>query len=160
MQKKTFSQKAAQIFEIAGCLFLIPAIISLFFPILLFFGGLIALRPEISILALIPILIFGIGLVLFIGYVKHWRGTLGERKILPLWSATFLFNFWPMIILAVLFYSDARQRSESLNFFSVLLIFWWMTACCLSLTAVYDELKLRDGFFRSRLETDAVRRSY
>ena len=127
MYKKHLSEKIARVFEIVGYILLIPTIPLVVFSALFIFP------------LLISIPVFGIGLTLFAGYVKHSRGNLDESKIVILWIATFLFNFLPLLFLATRYYSNAKDSFENVGFFSILLIFWWISACCLSLTAFYDE---------------------
>ena len=126
MQKKSLSEKIARVFEVVGYFLLIPAV-----PIVI-----------VSAIFIFPLLVsvpvFGIGLLLFAGYIKHSRGTLSEGKIIALWISTFLFNFLPLLFLAAQYYKSDKI-AESLNFFSGLLILWWIIASCLSLTAFYDE---------------------
>ncbi len=135
MWKKSLSEKIARVFEIVGYILLVPA----------------ALAVLVSAMVIFPLIIsvplFGIGLSLFVGYAKHSRGNLNESRILPLWIATFLFNFLPLLIPAYQHYSNTDERFESVGLFSGLLIFWWIIACCLSLTAIYDESKFGDRIF-------------
>ncbi len=126
MWKKSLSEKIARVFEIVGYLQLIPAI------------PLVVLSAIFIFPLLISVPVFGIGLMLFVGYVKHSHATLSEGKILPLWTATFIFNFLPLLYLAFQYYSS-NEISDGLGFFIALMIFWWIMACCLSLTAIYDE---------------------
>ena len=127
MYKKHLSEKIARVFEIVGYIQMIPAI----------------LLVIVSAIFILPLLIsvplFTIGLVLFIGYIKHSRGNLDESKVEILWVATFLFNFLPLLYMASQFYSYGTNAFASINIFSGPLIFWWIIACCLSLTAFYDE---------------------
>lgn len=127
MYKKHLSQKIARAFEIVGYIQLIPAIL------------LVLLSALIIFPLLISIPIFGTGLTLFIGYIKHSRGTLDKSKVMPLWIATFLFNFLPLFLPAMKYYNGEISKHESLSLFAVLSISWWIIACCLSLTALYDE---------------------
>ena len=127
MYKKHLSGKIARVFEIVGYFLLIPAIL------------LLVLSAIIMVTLLISVPLFSIGLTLFAGYVKHSRGNLSEGKILPLWIASFLFNFLPLAFLMNQYYSDANKILENLNIFTGVLSFWWIIACCLSLTAFYDE---------------------
>ena len=128
MYKKHLSEKIARVFEIVGYIQLIPAIL------------LIILSAIFIIPLLISVPIFIIGLTLFIGYIKHSRRNLDESKVVVLWIATFLFNFLPLLFAASQFYSKGNEISTNLGIYSVTLIFWWIIACCLSLTAFYDEI--------------------
>lgn len=139
MWEKSLSNKIARVFEVVGYVLLIPAILLTAISILFI----------IFSLFIIPLLIavpsFGIGLILFAGYIKHSRGNLDKNNILPLWSATFLFNFIPLVILIILYDFGYSKTLKDLNFFYIVLILWWIIACCLSLTAVYDEFKFGNG---------------
>lgn len=127
MWKKSLSEKIARVFEIVGYILLIPTIPVVFISAVFIFPLLIS----------VPLLT--IGLTLFAGYIKHSRGNLDESKVVILWVATFIFNSLPLLFLATRYYSNAGNLLESLGLFSILLIFWWIMACCLSLTAFYDE---------------------
>lgn len=135
MWKKSLSEKIARVFEVVGYILLLPA----------------SLAVLVSAMFIFPLIIsvplFGIGLTLLVGYAKHSRGNLDEGKILPLWIATFLFNFLPLLVPAYQYYSNADGRFESVGLFSGLLIFWWIIACCLSLTAIYEEFKFGNRIF-------------
>ena len=127
MYRKHLSEKIARVFEIVGYFLLIPAI-----PI-------VVLSAVFIFPLVISVPVFGIGLTLFAGYIKHSRGNPDESKVGILWIATFLFNFLPLLYSAAQYYSDADKMLESLGFIYILLISWWIIACCLSLTAFYDE---------------------
>lgn len=127
MYKKHLSQKIARVFEIVGYFQLIPAIL------------LVILSALIIFPLLISIPIFGIGLTLFIGYIRHSRGNLSKGKILPLWFATFSFNFIPLLYAAIKYFKNEPVTLGGAVFVYGLLIFWWIIACTLSLTAIYDE---------------------
>lgn len=127
MYKKRLSEKIARVFEIAGYILLIPTI------------PMVVVSAIFIFPLLISVPLFTIGLVLLIGYAKHSRGKLDESKVVILWIATFLFNVLPLLYTANQFYSYPNIMLESLNFVSVPVMFWWITACCLSLTAFYDD---------------------
>ena len=149
MFKKTFSQKAARIFEIVSYILLVPAVLSLIFPFFIALAGLSDLHSGVFLFALLPFLIFGIGIVLLCGYIKHSRGTLGEEKIIPLWGATLFFNGLPLL---PVFYQIAtttpelnklslEEISNPVTLFGFLLILWWIIAAALSITAISDEFR-------------------
>lgn len=135
MTKKTFSQKAALIFEVVGYALLIPATLSilltLIFPFLIF----------------IPLFFTAIGVVLLVGYYKHSRGLLGKGKIIPLWLATLLFNGLPLLpVLKFVLTFDSGRRStfeDGAGRLYFVLAFWWIIAVALSAASVWDELKIR-----------------
>lgn len=128
MYKKHLSEKIARVFEIVGYFQLIPAILLVILSALLVFP------------LLISIPVFGIGLTLFVGYIKHSRGNLSKGKISPLWFATFLFNFIPLLFSAIKYFNNESVTIGNAVFVYGLLIFWWVIACCLSFTAFYDEI--------------------
>ncbi|MEO6588294.1 MAG: hypothetical protein ABIP06_03105 [Pyrinomonadaceae bacterium] len=148
MWKKSLSEKIAQVFKIVGCLFLILVLPSLIVPVIYFFGGFVSLQMMACLIALILISVFGIGFILFVGYAKHASGILEENKILPLWIGTFLYNILPLILVIYQLITNVNKtyRSEVFGVVYVLLSFWWIAAVCLSLTAIYDELKYNDYF--------------
>lgn len=127
MYKKHLSEKIARVFEIAGYVLIIPGIL----------GVIVSAILIIPLLISVPI--FTIGLVLFIGYIKHSRGNLDESKVSILWVATFIFNLLPLLYMVSQFFSYGSMALASINVFSVPLILWWIIACCLSFTAFYDE---------------------
>ena len=103
MLEKTFSQKAARVFEIVAYLLIVPAIAYLILSFFYVLIGLIAIYKDyqpFQILALLisltPLLVFSIGIILLVGYFKHSRGTLGENKIIPLWLGTFFYTLPPL----------------------------------------------------------------
>lgn len=149
MWKKSLSEKIAKVFEVVNYIFIVPAILILFILLLIFLCGLFSLQWLSCIYALIFFFIIGIGVILFVGYIKHSRGTLDESKILPLWMVTFLYNVLPLMFIGFRFYGDYQNKIslEDFNVFPLLLVFWWLAAVCLSLTAIYDELKYGDGFY-------------
>ena len=134
MWKKSLSEKIARVFEIVGYVLLIPAI------------PLVVLSAVFIFPLLISLPAFGIGLTLLVGYVKHSRGTLDEGKILPLWMVPFLYNVLPLMFIGFRFYGAHQNKIglDDFNIFSLLLVFWLIAAVCLSLTAIYDEIKFGD----------------
>jgi hypothetical protein len=105
MLEKTFSQKAARVFEIAGYLLLIPATLWLLVSFMLVLMAISSFRLEniqfqilILIGTLTPSFIYILGVLLLTGYFKHSRGTFGENKITPLWIGTLLYNLLPLLI--------------------------------------------------------------
>jgi len=142
MYKKHLSEKIAQVFVVVGILLFIPAIPAMIPALMIMLIGLFSAQIEILGFGLIPALIFGIGLTLFIGYSRHSSGTLDAGKILPLWFGTLVYNGLPLFItlLLLIVRDDYREGgAENFGFFSFLVLFWWIIATCLSLTAIYDE---------------------
>ena len=136
MFRKSFSQKVARVFEVVGYLLLVPAILGLFYSLILVFLGLIVF------------LIFCLGIILLIGYFKHSRGTLSEEKVLPLWFGTFFYNALPLLLT---FYQILISTNDYQNFnfqewlspfglFCIFLVLWWAVAVALSIGAIYSEL--------------------
>jgi hypothetical protein len=149
MFRKTFSQKVAIIFEVVGYLLLVPAILSLIYPLLFVVGSLFSLQIPYLVISLIPFLIFGLGIVLLAGYVKHSRGTLDEEKIIPLWVGTLFYNVLPLL---PVFYQILMKSDELDNFsyqqllspfalFCIFLVLWWIAAVLLSIGAIFSELR-------------------
>ena len=136
MYRKSFSQKAAGVFEIVGYLLLIPSFLGLFYS--LFF---IVLFPF-------TILAFSLGTILLIDYSKHSRGTLDEEKIIPLWYKTLIFNMLPLLPVIYLVivkssdfdYLNCQRDVSFFTLFFMFLVLWWIIAVSLSITAIYTEL--------------------
>lgn len=152
MYKKQLSEKIAEVFFIAGIIFLVPAIPSILPILYLLLVGLFSMNIQIFGFGLVWALIFGFGLTLFIGYSKHCSGTLKEGKILPLWFATLIYNGLPLLLtlLLLIFRSDYRQTAAEIfgltpklivSLYPALVLCWWITATCLALTAIYDEFE-------------------
>ena len=141
MWKKSLSEKIARVFEIVNYLFIIPAVLLLGLSLIIFLIGLFTLNLVTSLYCLVSILVFGLGITLFVGYVKHSRGNMVESKIIPLWMGTFLYNVLPLMYVCFKFFADYREKIVlgDLGEFTMFLILWWIMACCLSLTAIYDE---------------------
>ena len=143
MFRKTFSQKVARIFEIVGYVMLIPALISLIYPLLMLLGSLAELRFDLFLYCSIPFILFGIGTTLLVGYIKHSRGTLDEGKIIPLWGGTFFFNCLfavPTFYFSLSWLTNVKniQTEQFLNPFALVylfIIFWWFCAVFLSVVA-------------------------
>lgn len=144
MYKKHLSEKIATVFVFVGILLLLPAIPAMIPAVLIMLLGIFTAQIEVFGLGLIPVLIFGIGIIMFVGYSRHSSGTLDEAKILPLWFGTLVYNGLPLFItLLVLIVRDEyrEKAAENFGFFSCLTLCWWITAACLSLTAIYDEFE-------------------
>ena len=148
MFRKTFSQKVARVFEVVGYLLLVPAILSLIYPLLFVVGSLFSLQIPYLVISLIPFLIFGLGIALLAGYVKHSRGTLDEEKIIPLWVGTLFYNVLPLlpVIYQILMKSDGlynfsyQQLLSPFALFCIFLVLWWIAAVSLSIGAIFSEL--------------------
>ena len=148
MFRKTFSQKAARVFEVAGYLLLVPAILSLIYPFIMVIASLVSLQIQIFVMSLIPFFIFGLGSILLGGYIKHSRGTLDEDKIIPLWGGTLVYNVLPLL---PVFYQIFMKSDEFHNYsfqqllspyalFCIFLALWWIVAVSLSIGAIFSEL--------------------
>lgn len=149
MFRKTFSQKAARVFEVVGYLLLVPAILSLIFPFMMAIASLASLQIHLFVMILIPFFIFGLGIILLGGYFKHSRGTLDEDKIIPLWGGTLVYNVLPLL---PVFYQIFMKSDEFHHFryqqlfspfalFYIFLILWWIVAVSLSIGAIFSELR-------------------
>lgn len=149
MFRKTFSQKAARVFEVAGYLLLVPAILSLIFPFMMVIASLASLQIQIFVMCLIPFFIFGLGIILLDGYIKHSRGTLDEEKIILLWGGTILYNVLPLLpVFYQIFmksdefhYFNYQQLLSPYALFCIFLVLWWIVAVSLSIGAIFSELR-------------------
>lgn len=147
MYKKQLSEKIAQVFVIADVLFLGPGVLGMIPAVLIMLFGILSGQVAFFLFALIPVLIFGTGMVLFVGYLRHANGNLGEDKILPLWFGTLIYNGLPLFVtwLLLIVREDYKalliEKSGIQNFGVILIaiICWLILATCLSLTALYDE---------------------
>lgn len=142
MFRKTFSQKAARVFEIVDYVLLVPSAVGLLFGLVMLFN-ITSFFYGLAICA-----VFTIGTLLLIGYFKHSRGTLDEEKIFPLWGGTLVYNVLPLL---PVFYRVFIKSDEFHNFsyqqllspfalFCIFLVFWWIVAVSLSIGAIYSEL--------------------
>lgn len=156
MLEKTFSQKAARVFEIIGYLLIVPATLLWLLSFLLVLGMLNSLRLENFhhqtfdnlLPLLIPSIIYSLGILLLVGYFKHSRGTLSENKIIPLWIGTLFYNLPPL--LAVIYQIiimpnnyhniDFQELLSPYVLLSLSLVVWWVIAIVLSIGAIYNEL--------------------
>lgn len=144
----TASEKIARVFEIAGYVWLVPSMISLFYPLMMLLGSLLALSVPGFLYSIIPFLIFSAGFFLLIKYQRHSRGLLAENRIIPLWAGTMLFNLLLLAPAAYGFLVTLHTAKRPLNegqtvifFVWGLLIFWQSAAVLLSITAIMSELK-------------------
>ena len=155
MFRKTFSQKAARVFEVIGYLLLVPATSYLIISLILVLGVLISFQREnlfFQILyligTLIPFFIYSLGVLFLTGYFKHSRGTLSGKKIIPLWVGTFFYNALPLSAIIYQLITmpdnyhnfDFQQLLSPYMLLSVSLIVWWAVAASLSIGAIYSEL--------------------
>jgi hypothetical protein len=146
--KKTVSENIARVFEIAGYLWLVPSIVSLFLPLLYSIMFILSGFPEGIFAAAFIVGIFGAGVFLLQRYYLHSRGWLDEKKILPLWYATLAFNL-TFLLPSIYFYYGALSLGYSYGsgdeIVMILLwhlpLFWWTTAVLLSIAAIISELK-------------------
>jgi hypothetical protein len=90
--EKTYSQKVSRVFEIICYLLLIPTFVSLIYPFIMFVSGLTSGQGELALIGLLPFAIVGVGIALLIGYYKHSRGFLEEKKVPALWMTTAIYN--------------------------------------------------------------------
>jgi hypothetical protein len=149
MYNNRLSEKIAQVFVIVDILLLILGSLSMIPPVIFIFLGLFSMQFAVFSIGLIPILIFGIGVTLFVGYLKHSGGNLNENKILLLWFGTLVYNGLPLLItlLSLIVREDYRNLFiekigiEDFGVFSALTLCWWIIATCLSLTAIYNEFE-------------------
>ena len=79
--EKTYSQKIARVFEIADYILLVPAILGILLATLFFSGA-----------TLVVYGIFIAGIILLVGYRRHWRGDLDPENLTKLWSGTAVYN--------------------------------------------------------------------
>lgn len=139
--KKTLSQKIARIFEVIGFILMIPGSIG---TLLILYLCLI--NPLFLAALIVPVS----GFILLIGYFKHSRGTINEKRIFPLWIGTFLYNLMFLLPTAVYFYNQYTAEivsyyapnnpdlsfTLSLGFLTV----WWMSSILLSIIAMRSEI--------------------
>jgi hypothetical protein len=90
--EKTYSQKVARVFEIICYLLLVPTFVSLIYPFMMVIIGLASGRGDLALISLLPFTIVGIGIALLVGYYKHSRGLLDEKKVPALWMTTAIYN--------------------------------------------------------------------
>jgi hypothetical protein len=102
--KKSYSQKVARAFEIICYFLLLPAFISLIYPLFFLIGSLFSTSFGMFLLALMFLCIPAFGVLLFVGYIRHSRGKMNEGKIFPLWLGTILFNAIPLAITSYWFF--------------------------------------------------------
>lgn len=108
MPERTYSQKVARVFEIVDYFMLVPAGI----------GGLVGLA-MIQHRPFYALLLFGFliaGIVLMVGYFKHSRGTLDERRFSALWITSAVYNF--LLLLPVLYFAATLLQKESFRDFN------------------------------------------
>lgn len=139
MSEKTVSQKIARVFEIVDYFLLLPALLGLYF-------GLIMLGEKDSFFMGAGICtIFVIGTVLLVGYFKHSRGTLSAEKSRLLWIGTIVYN--GLFLLPTLFFifsgslsgtSSGKLLTEILFSPYGWIIVWWTIAVGGSIIALGD----------------------
>ena len=111
--QKTYSQRVARGFEILCYVMLVPALLSLIYPLIGVFSGILAGNAPIFFISLIPFLIAAPGFFLLAGYIKHSRGELAEERVPTLWSATAIYNF---LLLLPWLYAASAQFQNARNF--------------------------------------------
>lgn len=140
MSEKTISQKIARVFEIVDYVLLVPALAGLFFGVAMF-SDKSSLPFGLAICA-----VFTIGTLLLVGYFKHSRGRLSEKKTIALWVGTIAFN---ALFLLPALYSAVREMSFRMFFGGGflqnmllspygLMILWWAIAVGGSIVALKD----------------------
>jgi len=143
--EKTYSQKVAECFKIAGYVFLIPTI-----PLVVLANLLLIFVPPISILVDI---LFIVGCVLLSGYRRHAAGDLTREQIKSLWLATAVYNF--ILMLPCLYgasyvlqsgFEDEEGKANAVGYVLFILvlpiIFCYMTAIVVAIKAYFFE---KDG---------------
>ncbi|MBK8148801.1 MAG: hypothetical protein IPK58_11485 [Acidobacteria bacterium] len=135
-----FSQKAARVFEIASFLMLVPASLGLLLAAIIFFISILSGTPALLLFAIVPFALAGLGTLLLIGYHKHALGILDDRKRLPLWAGSFVFNLMPL--LPLFHYMRTTPNAHLYDgggFIFVPVILWWISATIVSVFAfIYD----------------------
>jgi hypothetical protein len=109
VMEKTYSQKISGVFEIVCYGLLIPAVISLIYPVFFIIGGVLEGSAKMSLLDFTPFLIASPGVVLLFGYFKHTRDRLSEKYISALWIGTAVYNF--LLLLPWLFAAASYLQS-------------------------------------------------
>jgi len=135
-----YSQKVARVFEIVDYILLIPAA----------FGVLMAtlMMSESLAFTLIIWTITALGIVLLVGYFKHSRGRLSERKISLLWFGTIFYNSIPLLFTLYFLYiyltdngPDSLYRDNGLLVIFGMFGVWWAIAVFAPAKALYSNYR-------------------
>ena len=154
--RKSFSQKTARVFEIAGYVLTLPAILSLMGAFVTMANGVFSAISPILLTSILLFGIAGVGFALLFGYYKHSRGTLPAKSVPWLWGVTLIFNGLPLVPTMLLFCREAylSQIKRSPPFEAGLFILgcyvtWLAVATFLSGFALAKERKIKNnGIFR------------
>lgn len=140
--ERTYSQKAARVFEILDYVLLIPTIISLIYPLLFMIGGITERSPKMVLMGFVPFIIVFPGLILLFGYRKHAKDKLDEKYIPTLWLTTAVYNFLlllPWLFIAAKGFQSPRGFSDGENLKGFLItvsaVFGYIAAIVCSLKA-------------------------
>jgi hypothetical protein len=150
--KKTVSEKIAGLFAVVGFMLLIPSALSMIFPAMFLIVSVTQPNVYAFLFGLIPLLLFGSGVVLLVKYYKHSRGLLDEDKILPMWFGSLAYNL--MFLLPTAYFciktageNDDRQSPDNTGLLICgLIVTWWITAVLLSVAAIISELKTNQKY--------------
>jgi hypothetical protein len=140
--ERTYSQKVARVFELICYVLLIPAIISLIYPAIAVFGGLLQGRAEVFFVGLIPFGIAGVGVILLIGYHKLAENELDENLFSTLWIATAIYNFLlllPWLLAASAYLQSPEKLTDDGNWIGFLILLSIISGY---ITAIYFSLKV------------------
>lgn len=135
MNRKTYSQKIARVFEIADYILLVPGILGVLLATL-FFNG-------------ITLIVYGIfigGILLLIGYRRHWRGDLDPENLTKLWSGTAVYNsilLLPWLFGASNMFQKGLSSDYGLFFLFVLAVVFGYLAAIVSAVKAYQFEKRR-----------------
>lgn len=108
--ERTYSQKAARVFEILDYVLLVPTLISLIYPFFFIIGGITERSPKMVLIGFIPFVIVIPGLILLFGYRKHAKDKLDEKYITTLWLTTAVYNL--LLLLPWLFIAAKGLQSS------------------------------------------------
>ena len=141
-----YSQKAARVFEIVDYILLLPAGFGVLVASLFVFAA-----PAF---ALMIWTIAGFGIWLLVGYFKHSRGRLSERKVSLLWLGTICYNSIPLLWVGfyVWKYIDwsivrsLRDGNLGGGWFWLTLAVWWATAVFVPANALYKNYRQAEKF--------------
>ncbi len=148
----TDSKSIAKVFTIFGYVFLIPASFLILVPTYLFFMFVSTSDFKAAIVALLGIAAYMFGVLLFVGYRKHSKGNLEERKIIPLWLGTLVFNISLILPLIYLVFQEFPltkiwQTEVKIRSFGIVgavftgILIWQSAAIWLSIQALIYEAR-------------------
>jgi hypothetical protein len=142
-----YSQKAARVFEIVDYILLIPAALGVLVASLMVF--------SVPLFTLVIWTIAGFGVALLIGYCRHSRGRLSERKVSMLWFGTIFYNSIPMMFAAYFVYKYFTSAYEAISYEHIeplwwlvwgTLAAWWTTAVFVPANALYQNYKANQKY--------------